>query len=92
VKEFVLRYPGNPPAKVLRVNREEFFKIYPPETRVVMVGHARHPQDATVIPMGTELACHHCNANLEDEIYLVYDSAYCPKCACENLLRWCTAV
>lgn len=55
--------------KIFEVNREQFFKLFPPETRNIMVN------DEVVARLGEEVICDYCNCDVffdpEDHAFLV---------------------
>jgi len=94
MKTMTLRYPGDPPQKVEVINRQEFFDIFPPDDRQIVVSHfdpdtGKTETDLT-ISLGVEIFCDFCNEDPNDLIYLVRRSrAYCQSCYEQLLARYC---
>lgn len=91
MKTMTLRYPGDPPYLIELINREEFFKIFPPEQRKIIISDWSEEGDVEEYPMGTTICCDFCNEDPGDFIALVRRSrAYCEKCYKGELEKYCS--
>jgi hypothetical protein len=62
------------PDEILEIiSRDEFFRRYPPETRGIRINEK-------FIPIGTEIVCDICNAEISSDIGLYADYALCEVC------------
>lgn len=84
MQKFTMRYPGDPPCLVEKVSRAEFFSLFPPDDRnVVMTSFGQDGTKTTEIVehLGTKIVCDLCAEDPGDVIWLIRRSkAYCDSC------------
>ena len=83
------KYPGDPVSDAVKMDRAEFFGLFPPETRTIEVITENEHEVSNV---GTKIMCDFCSEDPEDEIYLIDrgSKALCKKCADQYILPYLT--
>ena len=89
MERFILRYPGDPPAEVVKMTRGEFLAAYPRGPIVISFPGSVEPDE--VYPMEPDqIQCDLCGADPGDTTYVLYGTrGYCPRCADEHIKPYC---
>lgn len=99
MKQYVMRYPGDPPMNVYEMTRAEFLLLCPRRPIVLEGWGGPEGYSREEIPVEPDcICCDFCNADPGDTVYAYGNAAtgslsraYCPKCAKEHWLPYCGA-
>jgi hypothetical protein len=96
VKQY--QYPGDPPADVAIMSRQEFNRFYPPATMNEEEAYARGANFVIMRDAG-EIVCDSCDEDVTGEVWVYRwerpgrcspgDRAYCTACGKRLLLPYC---
>ena len=95
MKTFTMRYPGDPHVEIIEMTREEFLAAFP-DRKLVLVGYDDQGNETNrqEYPLGDDVVCDLCNAEITGTLYLGYrgSRAHCPACAAQGWRPWCQEV